>query len=126
MTIFGRTISRAVIGAIGIVLIVAMFAFGTSQCTKRRNAASQARVDSAQAGAASNSAADAIATVAKDSEASAASEQLTRDNERDIRSAEGADVRVNPSVHGAGLQALCRRTAYRDAPRCAPFRKEAR
>ncbi len=126
MILFGRTISRVTVMVIGVILIIGVIAFGASQCAKRKNEAAQSRVDSAQAGAAANSAADAIGTVARSGEASAASEQLTRDNERDIRSAEGADVRVNPSVHGAGLQALCRRTAYRDAPRCAPFRKEAR
>ncbi len=126
MNLFGYTISRAVMGALGIVLIVALFAFGTSQCAKRRNAASQARVDSAQADAASNSAADAIGTVARSGEAQAASEQLTRDNERAIRDAPGADVRVDMGVHTAGLKALCQRAAYKDAPRCAPFRREAR
>ncbi len=114
---------RLIIGMLGIIFIIALIAFGTSQCARQRNAASQARVDASQAAAASESAKDAIETVSRSGEAQAASEQLTRDNERSIREAEGAAVKVNPAVQDAGLRALCRRAAYKDAPRCAAFRK---
>ncbi len=126
MTIFGRTISRITLAALGAILIIALIAFGTSQCSKRRNAAAQARTDAAQAGAAQNSAADAIGTVAKAGERDAASEDLTRANDRDIRAADGANDKVKAGVASAGLQALCRRNAYKDDPRCAQFRKAVR
>ena len=118
MTIFGRTISRITIIALGIILIIAMVAFGTSQCSKRRNAAAQARVDASQAAAAQDSAADAIGTVAKAGANEAASEAVTRANDRDIRAADGADDAIKPGVAAAGRSALCKRAAYRDDPRC--------
>lgn len=123
MIIFGRTISRLTLGVLGVILIIGLIAFGTSQCSKRRNAASQARTDAAQAGAAQDSAAQAINTVAAAGEAEAASEDLTRANERDIREADGAGTRVAPSVDYAGRAALCKRLAYRDKPECSMFRK---
>ena len=80
--------------------------------------APQSRVGTSQAAAASNSAADAVNTVAASGEASAASEALTRSNERDIRNAQGSDAPVNPAARDAGLHALCLRDAYRADPRC--------
>lgn len=117
--IAGRTIALVV----GVLVLIAAVTFGVTQCDKRRNQAAQSRVDNAQSGAASNSAADAIGTVARSGEREAASEDLTRQNERDIRAADGAGDRVNMGVHSAGLKALCQRAAYRNEPRCAPFRK---
>jgi hypothetical protein len=120
--IAGRTIAVIV----GVILLLVLFGFGMTQCEKRRNAASQARVERSQAEAASNSAADAIGTVSAAGEREAASEGLTRDNERNIRAASGADVRVNSGVNAAGLQALCRREAYKNSERCKIFRKDGR
>ena len=100
------------------LLLAGMVLFGVHSCDVRHNKAAQARVERSQAEAASNSAADAISTVARSSEASEASEQLTRDNERAIRAAPGASDKVNPAVRDAGIAALCRREAYRNDPRC--------
>ncbi len=122
MNLFGYTFHRLTLGVLGIILILALVAFGTSQCSKRRDAASQARMDAAQGQAASESGRDAIGTVARSGEAAAASEELTRANEQAIRNATGADDRVNLAVHVAGLKALCRRKAFADDPRCAPFK----
>lgn len=127
MTLFGYEITKRIIAYIaGGLILIAVISFGLYQCDKRRSGAAQSRVDAGQAGAASNSAADAIGTVARSGEAEAASESLTRDNERDIRAAPGAGDRVNAGVQGAGLQALCRRDAYRNTERCKIFRKELR
>lgn len=112
--IAGRTIAM-IVGVL--ILIVAVSVF-LSQCEKRRNEAAQGRVDSGQAGAAANSAADAINTVSEAGEREAASEDLTRTNERDIRAAEGAGDKVRPGVNNAGLKALCARQTYRNDPRC--------
>lgn len=109
----------------GIVLF-AIIAFGLYQCDQRRNERAQGKVDSAQSEAATNSASDAINTVSEAGKREAGSEDLTRQNERDIRAAEGAGDRVNSGVNAAGLQALCRRDAYRNTERCKIFRKDAR
>lgn len=122
MIIFGREIAGRVIGLIGgvIVLIIAAGLFVRS-CDKRRSEAAQARVERGQAGAASESAKDAIGTVRASGEAEKASEELTRSNEREIRNAEGANDPVNPASRDAGLRSLCRRPAYRDNAKCKLF-----
>jgi hypothetical protein len=125
MMIAGREIATRVVGMIvAAVLLIVAVSFGLYQCDKRRSEAAQSRVDAGQAGAASNSAADAIGTVARSGEREAASEDLTRANDRDIRAAPGAGDRVNAGVNAAGLQALCRREAYRNTERCKIFRRE--
>ena len=103
--------------ALGIVLLV-MTGLLLRSCEKRRSAASQARVERSQAEAASNSARDAIGTVAGVGRNEAASEALTRENEGNIRAADGANDAVKPGVRDAGIAALCRRKAYQNDPRC--------
>lgn len=127
MIIFGREIASRVIGMVaGGLFLLAVISFGLYQCDKRRSERAQARVDAAQSEAATNSAADAIGTVTRRGTEETASESLTRDNERDIRSAEGAGERVNMGAHTAGLAALCKRQAYKDTERCKIFRKDRR
>jgi len=109
---------RIIAMIIGGLVLLAVIAFGVTQCDKRRDQAAQGRVDDAQAGAASNSAADAIGTVTAAGERETASEGLTRSNEREIRSADGAGERIKPGVDYAGRAALCRREAYRSDPKC--------
>lgn len=84
--------------------------------------ATEARVDTGRADAAIQSGADAANTVKDASDREAASEALTRENERAIRDAEGSDEPVAKPVRDAGLAALCRRVAYRDSARCAAYR----
>lgn len=103
---------------VGLIVIVGLMSFTVRSCDKRRSQAAQERVEDAQASAATNSAADAIGTVSRSGEATAASEQMTRDNERNIRNAQGANDAVNPAVRDAGRNALCLRDAYRNHPDC--------
>lgn len=122
MILFGRSTNNITLGALAIIAFIAILAFGVNQCAMRKNQGAQSRVDAGQAEAAQGSAKDAIGTVARSGEASAASEQMTRDNERAIRDADGASERVNPAVDYAARAALCRRQAYKDNPKCAIFR----
>ena len=127
MIIRGREIAARTVGMIvGGVVIIILALLLLSQCDKRRNEKAQAKVDSAQSEAATNSAADAIDTVSEAGRRETASEDLTRQNERDIRSAQGAGDRVNMDVHSTGLAALCKRQAYANTERCKIFRKDAR
>lgn len=104
---------------LGMIVLVAFLAWAIpAGCQRRASQRAQERVEDAQAGAAANSAADAIATVQRSGEASAASEDLTRANDREIRAADGADARVGSGVNTAGRSALCRREAYRNDPKC--------
>lgn len=112
--IAGRTIAMIV----GALLLILLLVFGLTQCEKRRNEAAQSRVERSQGEAASNSAADAIETVTAAGGRETASEELTRNNDREIRAADGAAERVKPGVDVAGRAALCRREAYRNDPKC--------
>jgi FtsZ-interacting cell division protein ZipA len=111
----GARLIAIVVGVIALVLVVG---FTVRSCDSRHNKAAQSRVERSQAEAASNSAADAIGTVARSGESERASEDLTRSNEQQIRSAQGANDKVNPAVRDAGIAALCRRQTYRDDPKC--------
>lgn len=119
MLIFGREIAKSVVALAvgGIVLLIAV-SIALTQCQKNRSQEVQGRVDQGQAGAASESANDAIGTVSEAGKREAASEGLTRANERDIRGADGAGDQMKPGVANAGRAALCKRAAYRDDPRC--------
>ena len=113
-----RLSTRVIAIIVGVFALILVVGFTVRSCDKRRSQAAQSRVDRSQAEAASNSAADAVGTVAASGEASAASEALTRSNEQTIRAAEGANAPVNPAARNAGITALCRRQAYANDPRC--------
>jgi hypothetical protein len=100
------------------VILIAVIVEGVHSCDVRHNKAAQARVNSAQSGAFTNSAGDAVNTQANVAENEAASGDLTRSNEKDIRNAEGSSDKVNPAARDAGLRSLCKRAAYRDSQQC--------
>ncbi len=119
MNIFGYQLAIRTIALIVGLIALALLALYIPSCLqKQRSQAARARVDAEQGKAASDSAKDAIGTVAASGEAAAASEDLTRTNERDIKAAPGANVKVAPQVQAAGLRALCRRKAYAVNPKC--------
>lgn len=125
MKVFGYDIAAKFVAMfVAGLLIVGLVLITLSQCDKRRSQAAQARVERSQAEAASKSAADAINAVTGVGANQAASEELGRTNDRDIRSAPGASDRVNSGVDLAGRKALCKRKAYVDDPKCAPFRRQ--
>jgi Flp pilus assembly protein TadB len=101
-----------------LIAIIAIPALLVRSCDVHRSKAAQSRVERSQAEAASNSAADAIATQERSSAAAAASEDLTRSNEKDIRNAKGSNAAVDPAARDAGVRALCKRRAYASDPRC--------
>lgn len=117
-----RPPTRTIVVILGIILI-AVLAYAVPSCMeKRRSAATQARVEVGQKGAALDSAKDAIDVTARSGERETASEAMTADNARDIRGAEGARERVQAPVDAAGRRALCRRKAYENDPKCAVFK----
>lgn len=118
-----KNLSARVIGfAVAAILLLLAVGLFVRSCDKRRSEAAQSRVERAQGTAASNSAADAVNTVAASGEAARASEDMTRKNEKDIRNAKGSDAAVDPAARDAGLRALCLRSAYRADPRCRVFK----
>jgi len=99
---------------------------GPAACRKLNNAEARARLGEETARAASRNGEDAVATVGAAAKREQQSDALTRDNEKEIRDAQGADVRLDPAVRDAGLGSLCRRPAYRDLERCRMRRAAAR
>lgn len=110
--------TRVIAIAVAVIALILIVGFTVRSCDKRRSEAAQSRVTQGQIGAYQNSAADAVNTVGAASANEAASEDLTRTNEQQIRAAPGANDKVNPAVRDAGIAALCRRKAYANDPRC--------
>jgi len=115
------SISRGVIGkAVAIIAaVILLLAFlQVRSCSQARQKAAQSKLDKGQAGAAQESAKDAIATQGEVTTFQSKSEDLARANEKEIRDAKGADAAVDPAVRDAGLASLCRRASYRDTEQC--------
>lgn len=102
--------------AVGALVIVLALWWAYSALT--RDAKTEARLGRNQAEAAAQSGSDAVNTVGKAGEREAASNDLTRTNSEEIHNAEGADARVAPAADAAGRASLCRRSAYRNDPKC--------
>ena len=82
------------------------------------NPKAEANLARNQTEAAAESGSEAVNTVGKAADREAASDALTRDNERTIRDAEGSDATVAAPARDAGLASLCKRRAYSRDPRC--------
>jgi hypothetical protein len=78
----------------------------------------EAKLGQAQTEAALESGADAVASVGQTQVNDAATDTITRENDRAIRQAPGADAPVDPAARNAGLRSVCRRAAYRQRPEC--------
>lgn len=101
-----------------VVLVVLILLFGPAACNAIRGRDAQIKVDNAQHGALLNSAVDALNTQAAVSQNTVASQEVSRENERNIRNAEGSNQRVDPRANAAGLSGLCRRASHRNDPAC--------
>ena len=119
-TVTGKLIA---IGA-GLLLVVLALTLGPAACNAIRGLTAQTKVDAAQHNALATSAGEAIATQGNVATNAAASEDLSRSNEQDIRHAKGADQAIDPAARDAGFASLCKRAAFRNNPanrlRCAP------
>ncbi len=113
--------SNLVIILIVLVGLAVLFTF--QSCQRERTAKTRENVATGQTGAAVESGKDAVTTIGNRADADAAGDAMTRDNDAAIRGAEGADAVVAPAARDAGLAALCRRPAYREAARCKALAK---
>lgn len=113
-----KTILAIVIAALA-AIILAIWGFNAWRASSAD--AAQGRVDKNQTKAAQASATDAVATVGSAVSNEAASANLTRTNELEIRNAKGADAAVDPAVRDAGLASLCKRAASQHDPKCVRY-----
>jgi hypothetical protein len=104
--------------AIGAVLVVALAWFVLASWQASRTASAEAKVGAALGEARGKSAGEAVDIVAAGAGRDAAIDAQTLETDDAIKTAPGAGQAVDPGVHGAGLDGLCRRAAYRGRPEC--------
>lgn len=103
---------------LGAALFVLSVIGGVRSCQMAQTARTEARLSKGQTGAAIASGTDAVETVNRVHGAEVTIDVITRENDRAIRQAEGADAPVDPAADAAGRASLCRRAAYRGRPEC--------
>ncbi len=81
-------------------------------------AKAKARLSRNQTSAALASGADAVGAVGAVGASEVQIDVITRENERAIRTAPGADAPVDPALDAAARRGLCRRAAYRERSEC--------
>jgi ABC-type Na+ efflux pump permease subunit len=111
---------RWVVG-IGVALFLVAVIGGVRSCQMARNAKTETRLVTGQAGAAIANGSDAVETVGAVAGKAAETDALTKENADAIRNAPGADAPVADGARAAGLFALCKRAAYRRDPQCVQF-----
>ncbi len=117
---------RTIVTVAAIVALVIVCIAIPSCLQKRRSAAAQAKVEAAQGKAAVESGKDAINTAGNVSERQSKGEAIGRENERNIRNAQGSDTKVDSAAGRAGLDSLCRRASYRDSEQCRMLKSNPR
>lgn len=86
--------------------------------TSGKVARTQARLSTNQTEAALASGTDAVQSVGRTTEYERRVDIITRETERVIREAPGADAPVDPDLHRLGIERLCQHAAYRQHPDC--------
>ncbi len=86
--------------------------------TSGKTAKVEARLSKGQAEAALNSGTDAVETVGQTIQYERQVDIITRETERVIREAPGADTPVNPDLDRIARERLCQRAAYLEHPDC--------
>ena len=113
-TRFWITLAVGLTAAVGVVWLISSLSGG-------RTARVEAKVESGRADAATASGRDAVGAVSGQAQSEIEADKLTRENEDEIRNADGADAPVADGVNSAGIRSLCKRAAYRGRPECVQF-----
>lgn len=104
--------------AIGGVILALLVWWLIATLTGGKSAKVEARLGENTTEAAIESGRDAVGTIGAVGASEDAVDDLTRENDNDIRNAEGADAPVAPAARAAGRNSLCKRAAYRERPEC--------
>lgn len=113
--------AKPILYLIGFVIAILLMAWLVNTIVSGRNAKVEARLGRNQTEAATKSGEDAVNTVGDQITAEDRVDAITRENERDIRNAPGADEAVSSELNDAALRSLCRRAAYRGREECLQF-----
>lgn len=115
-------LTMKLIGAVMLAALVAvLLLWGPAACQRMRSLGAQSKLDRGQGQAAVESGHDAVDTVGNVAAAATDSERLSQENDKEIRNAKGASVRVDPAVSTAGLRAFCKRPSGARTERCRVF-----
>lgn len=102
--------------AFGLTVLAAWWLVAT--LTSGSTARTQARLSKNQTEAALASGTDAVQSVGRTVEYERHVDVITRETERVIREAPGADAPIDPDLQRLAIERLCERTAYREHPDC--------
>ena len=108
------------------VAALALVLAGPAACKRAARLEAEQRVADEQRRSSTASARDAIETVGTSNIRERRSDDLSTENEREIRDAKGANEVIDPAVTGVGIDSLCRRATYRDSERCRLRRAASR
>lgn len=117
-------IGLRIAGALSVlILFIFLIWFVLLKPAHDRRLAREALGKAAVATGSANATLDAQAIVIDSGKKMEAAKELTRENENEIRSAEGSSVVVGSDANLAGLRALCRRPTYSADERCRELLK---
>ena len=102
----------------GLLLVFALWWLYSTITAKPK---AEARLGRNQTEAALDSGRDAVGAVSKQQAGETAIDKITKENERAIRNAPGADAPVDPALRDAALRSLCQRRTYSRDPKCVQF-----
>lgn len=105
-----------IIAALGLTVLAVWWLI--SSLTSGQVARTEARLNKNQSEAALASGTDAVQSVGRTTEYERRVDIITRETERVIREAPGANAPVDPDLHRLGIERLCERTAYLEHPDC--------
>jgi hypothetical protein len=114
---FAATLAGKIIFGLVVVLAVLLF-LQVRSCTQSAQHAAQARVDQGQGNAFHWSASEAINIQSAVNANTVNSADISRQNEENIRHAQGSAQPVDPAANAGGLLALCRRASHAHDPAC--------
>jgi len=119
MSIDPTTLKRWLIGGL-IVAVAAVLVtwWAYSSFVENRSAKTEISLIENQTEATLESGVDAVSTVTETARGERETDAITKENDREIRNAEGANAPVTDTARDAGFASLCRRAAYREHPKC--------
>lgn len=113
-----KIFARPVAWLIAAAVLFGLLGLTMHSCSKARQAGAEASLATEVGKATAASGSDAVNSVGDAAARDAETDTITRENANAIQSAAGADAPINPAVHNAGLDSLCRRAAYRCTKQC--------
>lgn len=114
--LFGMARWIWIIAALALAVLAVWWVVAT--LTDSSTAKTEARLSENQTEAALANGTDAVQSVGRTTEYERRVDIITRETERVIREAPGADAPIDPDLQRLAIERLCLRTAYREHPEC--------